>query len=476
MARYELSDGSSNKFWEIALDGSSLTLRWGRVGTSGRTKSQSFASSAEAKAAYEKLVAEKVAKGYGELASGTEPKPKSKPTKAARARGGDGLSKMLGEIEALLTKKHPKYLAALGAPVSTRELEEGLGAPLPAELRQLWSWRNGAEGFFVDGDPESGWDWMAVGAAEDDLAMLRETAPELTATLLPFASDGSGNYLCIDVSSGEIFDWDHETRETKRLHPSLEQALRALLASLKVGKFNGGPEVVAAPNKVVAKAMKLIGKPNGSHKVYTLARTLPPAERVSVLRALLEQTEGKERPTIHGWLSEAEAHAGAFRDAIANAKEAYARERALLVVGALALDARRAAEAEAAFSAMNETALDKPVTLRFIGLAAALEALGKDATEPLAVARAQAEADAATPTDFNSASACYARATLEIQRALIVALTHGPAAGMKHVADVRAEFAQIKQKSVRGECEEMFDKWIDPTDPAALIARQVGLS
>ncbi|MGZ3423537.1 MAG: WGR domain-containing protein, partial [Polyangiales bacterium] len=68
MPRYELSEGTSNKFWEIELEGSSFTTRYGRIGTEGQVTTKSFATPVEAKKAYEKIVAEKVKKGY-ELAS-----------------------------------------------------------------------------------------------------------------------------------------------------------------------------------------------------------------------------------------------------------------------------------------------------------------------------------------------------------------------------------------------------------------------
>ena len=64
MPRYEFSEGTSNKFWEITLEGSSFTTRWGRIGTEGQTKTQSFDSPAEAKKESEKLIASKEKKGY----------------------------------------------------------------------------------------------------------------------------------------------------------------------------------------------------------------------------------------------------------------------------------------------------------------------------------------------------------------------------------------------------------------------------
>lgn len=76
MPRYELSDGSSNKFWEITLDGKSFKTTFGKIGSSGQTQLKQFGSDAAAKKVYEKLIAEKVKKGYEPAGSG---KAKAKP-------------------------------------------------------------------------------------------------------------------------------------------------------------------------------------------------------------------------------------------------------------------------------------------------------------------------------------------------------------------------------------------------------------
>jgi predicted DNA-binding WGR domain protein len=64
MPRYEFSEGSSNKFWEINLSGKSFTTTYGKIGTSGQTTIKQWKSEAEAKKEYEKLVSEKTKKGY----------------------------------------------------------------------------------------------------------------------------------------------------------------------------------------------------------------------------------------------------------------------------------------------------------------------------------------------------------------------------------------------------------------------------
>jgi predicted DNA-binding WGR domain protein len=73
MPRYEFSEGSSNKFWEINLSGKSFTTTYGKIGTSGQTTIKSWKDNAEAKTQYDKLIAEKSKKGY-ELVGGGKSK------------------------------------------------------------------------------------------------------------------------------------------------------------------------------------------------------------------------------------------------------------------------------------------------------------------------------------------------------------------------------------------------------------------
>lgn len=54
------------KFWEVGVDDSSLTVRFGKIGTTGQTKVKEFATNAEAVQESEKLMREKIKKGYVE--------------------------------------------------------------------------------------------------------------------------------------------------------------------------------------------------------------------------------------------------------------------------------------------------------------------------------------------------------------------------------------------------------------------------
>ena len=73
MRRFELSDGSSDKFWEVSRSGSDVTVHYGRIGTNGQTKLKDLGSEDKAKANVEKLIREKTAKGYVEVGGAEEP-------------------------------------------------------------------------------------------------------------------------------------------------------------------------------------------------------------------------------------------------------------------------------------------------------------------------------------------------------------------------------------------------------------------
>ena len=76
MRRFELIEGKSKKFWEVDVVGKSFTVHYGRIGTSGKTLTKSLASPAAAKVEAERLVREKLFKGYAEV-SASAPEPMS---------------------------------------------------------------------------------------------------------------------------------------------------------------------------------------------------------------------------------------------------------------------------------------------------------------------------------------------------------------------------------------------------------------
>jgi DNA ligase-1 len=65
---FEFIAGSSSKFWEVSVEGSEMSTRWGRIGSAGQSKTKSFPDEATARTTADKLIAEKSADGYVEKA------------------------------------------------------------------------------------------------------------------------------------------------------------------------------------------------------------------------------------------------------------------------------------------------------------------------------------------------------------------------------------------------------------------------
>lgn len=87
MSRYfEFEDAKSSKFWEIELQGSSFTVRFGRMGTNGQSQTKDFASPDKAKVEHDKLVAEKVGKGYVEKAGAQADRIPARTATALKSR------------------------------------------------------------------------------------------------------------------------------------------------------------------------------------------------------------------------------------------------------------------------------------------------------------------------------------------------------------------------------------------------------
>src|SRR5262245_46697289 len=61
-------DAKSSKFWNIELSGTSFTVTYGRIGTTGQSQTKSFPSEEAARKEAEKLIKEKTGKGYVDAA------------------------------------------------------------------------------------------------------------------------------------------------------------------------------------------------------------------------------------------------------------------------------------------------------------------------------------------------------------------------------------------------------------------------
>lgn len=102
--RFELKDDTSAKFWEIEIVGKKQTVCFGRIGSSGQTRTKTFDSSTEAIESCDKLIRQKTSKGYRKKtkrnAATTSRKKSNKKTKPAKSSVLDSriydISKQLG--------------------------------------------------------------------------------------------------------------------------------------------------------------------------------------------------------------------------------------------------------------------------------------------------------------------------------------------------------------------------------------------
>ena len=139
MARREFhfTDGTSNKFWAIDLDGEKFTVHYGRIGTSGQAQEKTFASTDQAKREHDKLVQEKTKKGYletdgaGHAASAPAPVAKA-PAKKAAAEPKDAAA----EVVPTPVAAEPAYEPVLVAGTFERSLN------LPPGSHSIVSWES----------------------------------------------------------------------------------------------------------------------------------------------------------------------------------------------------------------------------------------------------------------------------------------------------------------------------------------------
>ncbi|MBV9124451.1 MAG: STM4015 family protein [Planctomycetes bacterium] len=108
---FQFTEGTSKKFWAIELEGTRHTVHFGRIGTAGQTQTKEFDNEDKARKSYEKLLAEKVNKGYVEVTAPTE-------AKEAEAKPAPSKSRKKASPE-------PELPVALRLDLSYEEAREG---------------------------------------------------------------------------------------------------------------------------------------------------------------------------------------------------------------------------------------------------------------------------------------------------------------------------------------------------------------
>tara|TARA_B100000686_G_scaffold28882_2_gene29216 strand:+ start:1764 stop:2657 length:894 start_codon:yes stop_codon:yes gene_type:complete len=158
------------------------------------------------------------------------------------------MKKIWSRLEGELTSKANAILESLnpGADeVEVEALEEFIGQELPTDYRDFVVMHNGQSeesnpGFFdmfslmpIDLVQES---WEELEGLRDD-AGEDETCP---GDWLPFAEDGSGDMLCVELESGSISKYVSND-ENEEIADSFESWLADIHAALKNGEYNFDP-------------------------------------------------------------------------------------------------------------------------------------------------------------------------------------------------------------------------------------------
>jgi predicted DNA-binding WGR domain protein len=80
-------EGTSSKFWRARVDGKTLLVNYGKIGSTGQKQVKDFADAGAAAAEYDKLVREKRKKGYADAPDGAAPAAPADQAETRRVRG-----------------------------------------------------------------------------------------------------------------------------------------------------------------------------------------------------------------------------------------------------------------------------------------------------------------------------------------------------------------------------------------------------
>lgn len=148
LRRFELVSAESNKFWEVWTRGTFLMVRYGRMGTQGTTKVKRHPSVDDAIAAADKLVAQKLRKGYRDPKAGTAAKTETAKTKTGRTRtkASSDLAKLWKRLESIAGAHGRSLMLRDGA--SAKEVaaaEKKFGREFPTDYRESMSLHDGQQ-------------------------------------------------------------------------------------------------------------------------------------------------------------------------------------------------------------------------------------------------------------------------------------------------------------------------------------------
>jgi predicted DNA-binding WGR domain protein len=248
--KLQLSDGKSNKFWTIRVDGDKYAVTFGRIGTAGQTREKEFASAELCAKAADKTIAEKLGEGYVDVApaSGaaeTATAPVAKPAQAKPAQ-------------------------AKPAKPKSRAAADSAEEPWLAERNPSERFRRFAAGEYLDyrqlfyyGLPM--WDFDSRFHADFDLDLnpfyWNNLSPADYPGYVPICpvrpegdKEARTDFLAVDASAAEcpVYVWDHEHPSFTLIAPSLDAFLGSLLKKSAKTPLKHFQERVIAANKRAA--------------------------------------------------------------------------------------------------------------------------------------------------------------------------------------------------------------------------------
>lgn len=137
MVHLEFEEGTSSKFWRARVEGKTLYVNYGKIGSNGQTQVKDFSDAATAKREFDKLVAEKRKKGYqdagGGGGGGGEEAEDDDLDEGGDDEGGDADD----EDEAPPPPKKPAPITARPAPVAGKPSVPGQRMVLEAGSRRV---------------------------------------------------------------------------------------------------------------------------------------------------------------------------------------------------------------------------------------------------------------------------------------------------------------------------------------------------
>jgi predicted DNA-binding WGR domain protein len=168
--RFEFVGGGSSKFWEISHQGAQVTVRFGRIGTTGQTQIKDLGSETAAAFHVANLIKEKLAKGYV----------------AVKPQGASASAEAEGEVESGQGLRRPPLLPPYRVPELPADGPADIGeVHLPAGRRLRGNPTMGPPGIEVISAPVL---WLTdAPVAESGMALYRLRGPAASRGLTPVA-------------------------------------------------------------------------------------------------------------------------------------------------------------------------------------------------------------------------------------------------------------------------------------------------